>query len=290
MSKITEGDLIEALGVTKNQMAKAAEILAKDKNTKNLGNLSAWLAKWYNPENYQSADINKKEVMLIQQGGTKGKTFKIRVNDFPFASLFSTGVQVSCIKYDTASALGLLHQIADSDVYVRTVNRHNMDIKGSVMVSFQIWSCIFTHKFIVCEGLNRSFILGEDFLNHHCFMLCWTDKNKRFAEYRGNIIAVASQAVMDDRIMVACPVKIPARNFAMVPTECPNMFSGRVKASPCLKFKNKLPNLYMEIMQYNNPNSKLQEVTPYIKINLDYDSHIYISKDVMKYLSHYITL
>ena len=41
VNEITEEDLIEAFGVTKNQMLKAAEILVKDENTKNSGNLSA---------------------------------------------------------------------------------------------------------------------------------------------------------------------------------------------------------------------------------------------------------
>ena len=80
------------------------------------------------------------------------------------------------------------------------------------------------------------------------------------------VIAVASQAVMDDRIMVAHPVRIPARNFAMVPTKCPNMFSGTVEAHPCPKFKNKFPNLYLEPMQYNNPKGKWQDVIPYMII------------------------
>ena len=37
-------------------------------------------------------------------------------------------------------------------------------------------------------------------------------------------MAVAFQAVMDDRIMVSWPVKIPVGNFTMVPTKCPDMF------------------------------------------------------------------
>ena len=89
---------------------------------------------------------------------------------------------------------------------------------------------------------------------------------------------------MDDRIMVAHPVRIPARNFAMVPTKYPNMFSGSVEAHPCLGFKNKYLNLYMEPLQYNNPNSKWQDVIPYMIINLEYDRDIYLGKDtVMAY-------
>ena len=75
---------------------------------------------------------------------------------------------------------------------------------------------------------------------------------------------------MDDRIMVAHSVRIPVRNFAMVPTKCPNMFSGTVEAHPSFEFKNKYPNLYMEPMQYNNPNGKWQDVIPYMIINLEY--------------------
>ena len=41
VSEITEGELVEAFGITKDQMVRAAEILTKDENTKKLGNSSA---------------------------------------------------------------------------------------------------------------------------------------------------------------------------------------------------------------------------------------------------------
>ena len=115
-------------------------------------------------------------------------------------------------------------------------------------------------------------------MSHHCFKLGWTDDNKRFAEYRSEVIAVASQAVMDDRIMVSHVVRITARHFAMVPTKCPNMFLGRVEACPCPEFKATFPNLYLEPMQYNNLDGKWQEEIPYIIINLEYDKDIYLGK------------
>ena len=77
------------------------------------------------------------------------------------------------------------------------------------------------------------------------------------------------------------PVRIPARNFTMVPTKFPNMFSGRFEASPSPEFKNKYPNLYMEPMQYNNPNGKWQEEMPYMIISLDYDKDIYLGKNTV---------
>ena len=149
------------------------------------------------------------------------------------------------------------------------------------MINFEMGPCSFTHKFVVHGGITRRFILGEEFLSHHCFKLGWTNDNKRFAEYRSKIIVVASQAVIDDRIVVSCPVRIPARHFAMVPTKCPNMFSGRVDARPCPEFKNKFPNLYLEPMQFNNPNGKWQKYMPYMIINLEYDRDIYLGKDTI---------
>ena len=191
---------------------------------------------------------------------------------------------MSCIKYDTVAALGFLHQISGSSTCIRTTNGQDIGVKGSIVVSFKIGPCSFTHKFVVCEGITRPFILGEEFLSHHCFKLGWTDGNKRFAKYRSEVIAVASKAVMDDRIMVSHSVRIPARHFAMVPTKCPNMFSGRVEAHPCPEFKNKFPNLYLEPMQYNNPDGKWQEEIPYMIINLEHDKDIYLGKDtVMAY-------
>ena len=148
-------------------------------------------------------------MFIINTGKTKGTTFKIKVRDLAFSSLFDTGAQVSCIKYDTVAEMELLHQILESSTYIRTANGQDVGVKGSILVSFQIGPCSFTHRFIVCKGITRPFILGEDFLNCHCFKLGWIDDNKRFAEDKGKVIAIASQAVMDDRIMVSRPVRIP---------------------------------------------------------------------------------
>ena len=223
----------------------------------------------------------EKEVFVINTGKTKGTTFKIKAKDLTFSSLFDTRAQVSCIKYDTVSEMELLHQISESSTCIRTANGQDVGVKGSILVGFQIGPCSFTHRFIVCKGITRPFILGEDFLSHHCFKLGWTDNNKRFAEYKGKVIAIASQAVMDDMIMVSCPVHIPAQHFAIVPTKCPNMFIGRVEACPYHEFQNKFPNLYLEPMQYNNPDGKWSENIPYMIINLEHERDIYLGKDTI---------
>ena len=59
------------------------------------------------------------------------------------------------------------------------------------------------------------------------------------------------------------------------------MFSGRVEACACPEFKDKLPNLYLEPMQYNNPDGKWLENIPYMVINLEHDRDIYLGKDTI---------
>ena len=116
------------------------------------------------------------EVFFINTGKTKGTTFKIKVKDLVFSSLFHTGAQVSCIKYDTFIEMGLLHQIADSSTCIRTANGQDVGVRGLVMINFKIGSCSFTHKFIVCNGITRPFILGEDFLSHHIMFQTGMDR------------------------------------------------------------------------------------------------------------------
>ena len=88
-----------------------------------------------------------------------------------FSSLFYTGAQVSCIKYDMVATLGLLSQISDNNISIRMANGKDMGIKGSVIVNFKIGPFRFSHKFVVCEGLTRPFIIDKEFLSQHSFTL-----------------------------------------------------------------------------------------------------------------------
>ena len=126
---------MQAFGVTEDQMDKAAAILVRSESTKNSGNSSAWLAR--DIENQEvSNNTVEKEVFVMNTGKTKGTTFKIKVKDLAFSSLFDTGAQVSCIKYDTVSELDLLHQILESSTCIRTANGQDVGVKGSIVVSF----------------------------------------------------------------------------------------------------------------------------------------------------------
>ena len=140
VNEITENNFIQAFGVTEDQMDKAAAMLSRSESTQKLGNSLAWLAKDIRTEEVSNSTVEK-EVFIINTCKTKGTTFKIKVKDLTFSSLFDTGAQVSCIKYDTVSELELLHQILESSTCIRTANGQDVGVKGSILESFQIRPC-----------------------------------------------------------------------------------------------------------------------------------------------------
>ena len=65
INEITEGDLIQAFGVTKDQMEKAAAMLGKSKKNEKSGNSLAWLAKDYGSENTDATVQKKKRYYFL---------------------------------------------------------------------------------------------------------------------------------------------------------------------------------------------------------------------------------
>ena len=63
VNEITESNLIQAFGVTEDQMEKAALILNRSESTEKLGNSLAWLAKNYEDEKASDSMVEK-EVFL----------------------------------------------------------------------------------------------------------------------------------------------------------------------------------------------------------------------------------
>ena len=219
-----------------------------------------------------------KDVFFINQGRTRGTTFKIDTGGYVFSCLFDTGAKVSCMNMETCTALGLLNSISDTSTQVNTASGQDMGIVGHVMVTFKLGKQSFTHKFLVCRFLTRPFILGEDYLSKNCMHMEW-DGNKRAISYMSNVLVIASQEVMEEPLKLCNAIKIPARSFVVAPTYCSQMFTGRVCARPSDELKHKFPNLYMEPIQFNNSEGKQQKEIPYMIINLDYNDEVYIGKN-----------
>ena len=107
---------------------------------------------------------------------------------------------------ETCTALGLLDSISDTNTQVNTASGQDMGIVGHVMVTFKLGKQSFTHKFLVCRFLTRPFILGEDYLSKNCMCMEW-DGNKRAISYMSNVLAVASQEVMEEPLKLLISTK-----------------------------------------------------------------------------------
>ena len=67
VNELTEGNLIQAFGVTEDQMEKAASILRRNEGTKKSGNSLAWLAKNYKDEDVGDSTVEK-AIFLYKHG------------------------------------------------------------------------------------------------------------------------------------------------------------------------------------------------------------------------------
>ena len=220
------------------------------------------------------------QVFTIDKGKKWGTTFKIDTGGYVFSCLFDSGAEISCMNMDTVATLGLLGKMTDSIVSVNTASGQSMGIAGDVYVTFKIGrSYTFTHMFVVCECLSRPFILGEDFMSKHYMKLGWAPSKKRTLGYLDEIIAVSSQEVTNELLVLRNSIRIPARNCAVVLAYCEQMFTGKVTALPCDELKQKFPNVCLKLMQMDNSEGKSHDTIPYMIINLDYHDTVYISKD-----------
>ena len=226
-------------------------------------------------------------VYTINTGKKQGTTFKIDTDGYVFSCLFDSGAEISCINMETVATLGLLSKITDSSVTVNTASGQNMDVAGDIHVMFKMGkSYSFTHRLVVCKHLSRPFILGEDFLCKHHMTLGWAPGKKRTLGYLSEIIAIASQEVSNEPLVLRSSIRIPARNCAVVPIYCEQMFSGKVTTLPCDELMQKFPNIYLELMQMDNSEGKNCDTIPYMIVNLDYHAVVYISKDTLVVYIH----
>ena len=219
-------------------------------------------------------------MFTINKGTARGTTFKTDTEGFVFSCLFDSGAEISCMNMDTVAALGLLGKLTQSSVTVNTASGQNMGIAGDVQVNFKIGTKYsFTQRFVMCENLTRPFILGANFMSKHYMKLGWAPGKKRMLGYLDETIAVASQEVTNEPLVLRNSIRIPARNCAVVPMYCAQMCSGKVMAVLCDELKQKFPNIYLEPMQIVNAEGKSHDTIPYMILNLDYHDMVYIMKD-----------
>ena len=178
--------------------------------------------------------------------------------------MFDSGAEISCMNMDTVATLGLPGKLTQSSVTVNMASGQNMGIAGDVQVNFEISrKHLFTHRFVVCENLTRPFILGANFMSQHYMKLGWAPGKKRTLGYLDETIAVTSQEVTNEPLILQNSIRIPARSCAVVPVYCAQMFSGKVMVVLCDELKQEFPNIiYLEPMQMDNTEGKSHDTIP----------------------------
>ena len=116
-------------------------------------------------------------------------------------------------------------------------------------------------------------------MSGHYMKLGWAPGKKRTLHYLDETIAVASQEVTNEPLVLRNSIRIPARNCAVVPAYCAQKFSGKVMAVPCDELKQEFPNIYLELIQMDNTKGKSHDTIPYMIVNLDYHDMMYIKRD-----------
>ena len=91
---------------------------------------------------------------------------------------------------------------------------------------------------------------------------------------------MASQEVTNEPLVLRNSIRIPARNCAVVPVYCAQMFSGKVMAVPCDELKQEFPNtVYIwNQCRWTTLRVKSHDTIPYMIVNLDYHDMVYIKK------------
>ena len=82
-------------------------------------------------------------MFFINQGRTRGTTFKIDTGGYVFSCLFDTGAEVSCMNVDTCTALGLLDSVSDTNTQVNMAKWPRHGHSRSCYGHVQTWQAEF---------------------------------------------------------------------------------------------------------------------------------------------------
>lgn len=88
----------------------------------------------------------------------------IRIGRQKFRPLIDTGAAVSIVNSNVHWSLPYPSKLSKPKVNLKSVSGTELKIQGCASIQFKIGGLLLTHKFYVVENVNRSFILGRDWL------------------------------------------------------------------------------------------------------------------------------
>ena len=88
----------------------------------------------------------------------------IRIERQKFRPLIDTGAAVSIVNSNVYWSLPYPSKLSKPKVNLKSVSGTELKIQGCASFQFKIGGLLLTHEFYVVEDVNRSFILGRDWL------------------------------------------------------------------------------------------------------------------------------
>ena len=118
-------------------------------------------------------DSQKKE--KIQEGGKRytinvagsPKCVSIQIGKQRYRTLVDTGAEVSLVSEKTWGKFHPQPRMTKTPVTLHSVSGEGLNVRGKVSLKFSLGGKKFTHTFIVVRGMDRSFIMGTDFMKEH---------------------------------------------------------------------------------------------------------------------------
>lgn len=141
-------------------------------------------------------DEGSHDVTIVQTDNTETKFCNVKFQDIHILSLIDTGAQISLISESVFNKIdsSLVLEKHKPEIILRGVTGHELKATKRVMMKFKIGTKILTHEFHVVKDLNKSIILGIDFLNSHKAKL---DFSKRTLAIGKQIVLLKSKSELE---------------------------------------------------------------------------------------------
>ena len=150
---------------------------------------------------------------IVQTDNTETKFCTVKFQDLHVLSLIDTGAQISLISESIFKKIdsSLVLEKHKPEIILRGVTGHELKTIKRVFIKFKIGTKLLTHEFHVVKNLNKSIILGIDFLNSHKAKL---DFSKRTLAIGKQIVLLKTQSEMEKS---ACTIVYVKRKRTIAP-------------------------------------------------------------------------
>ena len=219
--------------------------------------------------------------------GMLGSQIPVVVHKGSQVALVDTGATRSCINFDVYKQIRKSCTLQPVKVRVRGATGTSLDPIGIVKIPVEIGPKHFEQTFIVCKALQRSMILGLDFLQGYNITI-------KFTRTGAALLSANNECIMEIEVgqsplppvMISGTTEVPSRTLVVLETNVDvHKFGGNMyyDVVPHKHWVDTYPNLILLPMSYYTPRSGTQKV-PVMLLNLGEEDEQLNRGDVIAFL------